>query len=438
MLRRSFLASPLALASPLMAAPPLPTKAELAAYRTKCRQVLLENILPFWYPSTLDRSRGGFHLNHDALGQFQGPAPRMIVTQARMLWFFARLARFGHQPKEMLAAAEHGFRFLRDAMWDKRHGGFFWEVAPDGKPTKPNKHLYGQSFALYALAEYALASGRKEPLNLALKFFDLLEKQSHDGQYGGYVEYFLPDWSTAPPDEPIYMGGAGPGIKLMNTHLHLMEALTTLYRASRSPLVAERLRELMAIESLAVLRKSPVAATDKFNRDWTPRLEPAFARISYGHDIENIWLLADAAAALNTPIHPYRELFEANFAYCRQYGFDETHGGLYYLGNFNQPADDQTKSWWVQSETLVSALTMYRLTSETRYFEVFAKTWAFVDKHQIDWKNGEWHASLPANGELPTSKNLPGKAGPWKGPYHNGRAMIECIALLTELENKTA
>lgn len=428
MLRRSFLFTPLA-----AAAPALPTKAELAAYRAKCRKVLLENILPFWHPSTLDKERGGFHLNHDPQGQFQGPGVRMIVTQSRMLWFFARMARFGHQPKEMLAAAEHGFRYLRDVMWDKKHGGFYWEVNPAGKVTMPNKHLYGQSFALYAMAEYALASGRKEPLALAMRFFDLLEKQSRDRQYGGYVEYFLPDWSTPAPSEPVYMGGEGPGIKLMNTHLHLMEAMTALYRASQEARVAESLRELMAIEALAVIRKAPVAATDKFNRDWTPRLEPEFARVSYGHDIENIWLLVDAAAALKTPIHAYRELFEANFAYCRQYGFDEAQGGFYYLGNFNQPADDRHKSWWVQAEALVSALTMFRLTGNTAYYEVFTKTWDFVEKQQIDSKNGEWHASITADGQ-PRG----GKAGPWKGPYHNGRAMIECMALLEALEAKAA
>jgi mannobiose 2-epimerase len=52
-----------------------------------------------------------------------------------------------------------------------------------------------------------------------------------------------------------------------------------------------------------------------------------------------------------------------------------------------------------------------------------------VRKHQIDWKNGEWwsdvNASLQGRGD---------KGGLWKAAYHNGRAMIECLALLKELE----
>ena len=49
----------------------------------------------------------------------------------------------------------------------------------------------------------------------------------------------------------------------------------------------------------------PGACTDKYNRDWTRRLDSDYARVSYGHDIENVWLLMDACAAVglsNTPL----------------------------------------------------------------------------------------------------------------------------------------
>jgi cellobiose epimerase len=366
MTRRTFSAIPLAAA----AAPLLPTRGELDLLIQRLEKTLVENILSFWFPKTIDPT-GGYLLHHDTEGKPKGPGVRSIVTQSQMLWFFARMARHGHEPRKMLEAAEHGYKFLRDRMWDPKHGGFYWEVDALGKPTKPNKHLYGQSFALFACAEYAQATRRKDVLNFCLDFFNLLEKQSHDPVHGGYVEYFLQDWLNPPVNEPIYIAGSSAGMKLMNTHLHLLEAMTTLLQASANPKVRDRLLELIAIQSSAVIRKPHMAATDKYDRDWSPRLEGDFSTVSYGHDLENIWLLTEAIKATGLQASPYTDLFKANFGYCRKNGFDEDKGGFFHTGPINRPAQDKSKSWWVQSEALVSALTMYQLTSNTEYFEVF-------------------------------------------------------------------
>jgi mannose/cellobiose epimerase-like protein (N-acyl-D-glucosamine 2-epimerase family) len=429
MTRRSFTLIPVVAAA---ASPLLPTRAELDNYIQKFEKTLTENILGFWYPKTIDPA-GGYILNHDLAGKPKGPGSRAIVTQARMVWFYARMARFGHEPKKMLEAADHGYKFLRERMWDSKYGGFYWEVDALGKATKSNKHLYGQAFALYALAEYAMASARKDVREFALSFFNLLEKQSHDPVHGGYVEYFLADWATPPINEPPYVGGGAVGMKLMNTHLHLMEAMTSLYQATRHASVRERLLELISIESNAVIRKPYVAATDKYDRDWSPRIEGDLAKVSYGHDLENCWLLTEANRAAGLPSSPYTDLLRGNFAYCRKYGFDEAQGGFFESGGFDKPATDRRKTWWVQAEALVSALTLYQLTSNTEYFEVFRKTWSFCDKHQIDWSNGDWHSTI-----LPDGTPQGDKAGPWKSAYHNGRAMIESLARLRAIREKTS
>jgi mannobiose 2-epimerase len=343
------------------------------------------------------------------------------------------MARYGHEPNVMLEAAEHGYRFLREKMWDSRNGGFYWEVDALGKATKLNKHLYGQSFALFAMAEYAMASRRKDVLEFSLKFFEVLEKKAHDPVHGGYVEYFLQDWATPPVNEPIYMNGSAAGMKLMNTHLHLLEAMATLYQASRNGVVRNRLIELIAIQSSAVVRKTQMACTDKYDRDWSPRLEGAFSTVSYGHDLENIWLIAEANRVAGFSSSPYVDQFRANFLYCRKNGFDEAAGGFFHTGQLNEMASDKAKIWWVQAEGLVGALTMYQMTNNTEYFEVFRKTWSFCDKQQIDWKNGDWHAAVGPDG-----KARGDKANEWKAAYHNGRAVIECIARLRAIREKTS
>ncbi len=393
-------------------------------YVPKLERNLKENIAPFWYSKSLDHKNGGYIINFGLRGEPKGEGTKMIVTQARTVWLFSRMVRAGYGGSDYLQAADLGYRFLKDKMWDAKNGGFYWEVDPSGKRTLlPRKHLYGQAFALYALAEYYLASGRRDVLDFAIQFFNLLESRSHDTTYGGYIEFFNEDWTTPASEVDSYMRG-GSGFKLMNTHLHLLEALTTFYRASKMPLARERLLELIMIQSNSVVRKSLGVCTDKYERDWTPRLEGDFARVSYGHDIENIWLLIDACNAAGIPNYPFLDLYRTLFDYSLKYGYDQTNGGFFESGAFKRPADSRNKIWWVEAEGLVSALYMYRLTGDTKYREVFEKTYEFIEKYQTDWENGEWHATI-----TPEGKAQGDKAQIWKAGYHNGRAMIECLEI---------
>lgn len=394
-------------------------------YLPKLEKILTENITPFWYDKTLDRVHGGYTINFGQQGQPLGPGTKMIVSQARTVWLFSRLARAGYRPADYLAAAEHGYRFLTEKMWDQEHGGFYWEVDATGnQQLAPRKHLYGQSFGLYAISEYYLASGKPEALDFAVQFFNLLEEKAYDQTYGGYRESFEPDWTETHAGVSTYMG-VPAGLKLMNTHLHLLEAFTTFYRASELPLARERLLELINIQSNTVVRKNIGACTDKYDRDWTPRLDGDYAQVSYGHDIENVWLLMDACNAAGVSNYPFADLYTTLWDYSLAFGYDQVEGGLYYTGAFNEPATNRDKSWWVQAEVLASALHMFRFTNDGKYLSVFQKTFGFVERNMVDWEDGEWHHIIKPDGSVQGNK-----ASPWKAGYHNGRAMIECLEIL--------
>jgi mannobiose 2-epimerase len=414
----------------LLMAPANPAEdnSSLRAYLPKLERILKENIVSFWLSKSLDKKSGGYTINFGPKGEPKGPGTKMIVTQARQVWLFSRLAHEGYGSKEYLDAADLGYRFLIDKMWDQKHGGFYWEVDATGtQKLKPKKHLYGQSFALYAISEYYLASGKKDVLDFALKFFNLLESRSHDKTYGGYTEFFNEDWTTPPADEISYMGST-PGLKLMNTHLHLLEAMTTFYRASKLPLARERLIELINIETSAVVRKELAACTDKYDRDWKPRLEGNYSTVSYGHDIENVWLLIDACDTAGISNYPFLDLYRSLWAYSLKYGYDDDKGGFFYTGRFNQLANNRNKEWWVEAEAIVSSLQMYRLTKDPKYLSIFEQTYNFIEKHQVDWETGEWHATISPDGRPQGDK-----AQPWKAGYHNGRSMIECVKLIKSL-----
>jgi mannobiose 2-epimerase len=411
--------------------PPAPQRAfPPEEARAQLEKLLLENIVPFWYPGVIDEEHGGYRLNHDHQGTWLGPADKALVTQARTAWFFARLHNSPYGRPEHLDAARHGFRFLKERMWDPEHGGFYWSVSNDGSAAvEDRKHLYGQGFALYALAEYVRATGDPEAVDLAGRQFALLEEKAHDDEHGGYLEVFPRDWSRELPERPressTVSRGQARDQKLMNTHLHLMEPFTTYYEVTGDELVGERLRELVLVLSNAVVRKDLGACTDRYERDWTPVLEGDHRRVSYGHDIENVWLLMEAADALGTPNGPLTDLYQTLFDYSLEFGWDEQRGGFFYTGPFEQPSDDRVKSWWVQAEGLISALRMHQLTGDQKYYEVFERTLQWILDEQADWEHGDWHQWIRDGRALEMSKS-----GAWKSPYHNGRAVLECLEVL--------
>ncbi len=407
----------------------------IGALQRRLERLLHENILAFWMPRCLDETHDGYVIGFGPGGEPIDPLTKGIVTQARMLWFFSRLtrsvvvqtddarARFRH-------AAELGYRFLRQKMWDTRQGGFFWELdRSGGEILDSQKHLYGQSFALYGLCEFFLMSRREDVLAFAMEVFDVLEAKAHDKVHGGYIENFKRDWSPAANTQPAVVG-ADARVKLANTHLHLLEAMTLCYEASGAPLVRDRVDELALILSRAVIRDGPVACTDVHERDWTPRLDRGFDRVFYGHNVEIIYILMEANRVTGLPDQPYLDLYRALFANALEFGHDDDVGGFFDSGPLGLPADRREKVWWVQAEALLACLRLFELTGDDLYWDVFERVLDFIEAHQVDWDVGEWHELLDSQGRPAGTK-----AYLWKAAYHNGRAVVECLEALRRLES---
>jgi cellobiose epimerase len=386
--------------------------------------LLLRNLLPFWEPRAIDVRDGGYCLNHDARGRYCGPAQKSLVAQARTLWFFSRIARSAYGREVHLRAARHGFDFLVRHMWDDAYGGFYWRTNSSGQvAVASGKHLYGQAFALFSLSEYAVASGRSEPGDLAEQLFLILDDHAWDHAYGGYREFLARDWSV-PTDRCGYLGHS-PAVKSMNTHLHMLEALTRYASISSNTVARKRLGELCAIISAKVVHNDAVLGAfgvERHARDWTPLREPQDRRASYGHDVETAWMLLDAYTSLGKSETVALELAKALFEHALRFGFDPVGGGFFESGYFGVPADRRAKLWWVQAEGMIGALRMYLATSDAKYARCFLHTLSWIATHQTDWEHGEWHAVIDVHAE--SSGN---KAGPWKAPYHGLRAVLECL-----------
>jgi cellobiose epimerase len=400
---------------------------------------LYNELIPFWDKNGLDNQFGGFLTNIDANGESIEMPEKYLNTQCRMIWWFSQLNML--TPNETNKnKARQGVDFLISYLWDNQHEGWRWKVKRDGSPLDDGKIVYGQSFAIYALADYYLSTGDKRGLEYAEKTFDLLQKYCADTHFGGYYENMEADWTPAP-------GGFGGGDrKGLDTHMHLMEAYTSLYLASGKELHKRKLIEIIRLISEKMVDHEFGSGLNQFDmawktlpainikRTWNAEREgekPAdpTETTSYGHNTELVWLMVRALNAAGEPVEPYKPTFRKLLDNAVKYGVDFEKGGIYRDGLRKGGALVLEKEWWQHTESLVGFLAGFELFQDERYYEAFRVIWNFVDAKMINHEVGEWRRLLDRDGNV-----IDGNIGnEWKVSYHSGRSMVECEKRLKQL-----
>ena len=299
--------------------------------------------------------------------------------------------------------------------YDAEYGGTYWSLNADYTPLDTKKQIYAIAFTIYGLAELNRATGDEEALDYAIKLFHSIEDHSFDTEKDGYFEAFTRTWE---PIEDMRLSEKDANeSKTMNTHLHVIEAYTCLYRVWKDSLLEERLRGLINVFDKYILAENGHLKLF-FDNDWNC----SYDIFSYGHDIEASWLLHESALVLGDKDELAKvEARVPSIVAASTEGFTPEGGMIYEkLGDHI----DGDRHWWVQAEAAVGYFNLWEHFGDQSGLENAIHCWEYIKKDIIDRKNGEWVWSIRPDGSVNTVED---KAGFWKCPYHNGRMCLEII-----------
>jgi len=409
---------------------------EVTRLRDEAENHLVNELLPFWTSRMVDQKNGGFITHFDKDGKDSGEDEKSLIAQTRCLYTLSSAHRAGYGGGKLADLAKHGADFLINKMWDREYEGFYWMMDRKGNVKIDKKIIYGQSFAIYCLSEYTLATGDRRGIEYAERVFDLIQKYCADTMYGGYWEMFERDWTLRGP------GSAGGDRKTLDVHMHLMEAFTALYECTGKDVHRRKLLEVIDILQNRINHPKHRTGIPQFYKDWTIAPQIKFEIIwgwdrftgegkkanvtdntCFGHNAEFAWLLIHALEILRIDNDIFKKDFRTIFDHIINNGIDTEYGGVYVEGPHSGGVSDREKEFWQQAEVLTGLLDALIMFKDPAYWKSYVLVHRFVFDKMINKGVGEWYPLMTREG-VPIWTHM---GHSWKINYHTVRSMVMSI-----------
>ncbi|MDE1236024.1 AGE family epimerase/isomerase [Vibrio aestuarianus] len=365
-------------------------KIDVAASR--CKDWLSSQVLPLWAECAV-RSNGVFEEGLQSDGQpFEEDLIRFRV-QPRQTYVFAHATELGWFDGAELVknAVDNGFDHFRCET-----GEFVFSTSKDLVINNESKNAYEHAFAMLGYAWHFKLTKEESSLENAETYYNWFESALADSENGGFF--------SSTDDKSL---------RSQNPHMHLFEALMTLYEVSGKELWLERASKIYGLFCTKFFNGTNLI--EFFDGNLEPNHELS-ENIDPGHQYEWIWLLNHYEHLTGIDVS---EQIAALKTFAEKYGHSE-------LGLVMDEIKDtgavyrNTSRLWCQTELLKARIALFERNPSEDNESAVADAVALIFKHYLDNANkGSWVDQVNADGN-PVSMNSPAST-----LYHIFLAMAE-------------
>ena len=414
-----------------------------------------QGVINLWETkAAINKAIDGFYGNIDLNGNSSKGYNRNSIQQARQLWAFSTWYLYEDKSNDIKQICYNQYKYLINTFYDPVEKEFFLNEG-DKKSGNEGRRLYNTSFCIFATAQYYLAfkdnpdkevkKSAYDAFMKSMKCFVAMDKRCHDPEYLGYQQ--IPTGNLALNEQQL-----DGGDKENNTHIHILESLTTLYKAYKeggsdyiskisssqisedtkvylSNNLKKRLNEMLVdvvAKKFCAEKNGFAFIRRRFDRKWNLEDNSTF---SFAHDIETSWLMIEAMKVLGKDCSDpglVRKLAKEMIRNVYEHGMVKVGNGYACaaLGNFSDfSVRDYSKDFWQHFEAILGLYTGIRLSSDpveqNKYINRINDIPVYLD---LPVNQGGLKVTISNNMWEYAYRNTLGDE--WKASYHDLRSMI--------------
>lgn len=370
---------------------------------------LLNDTVPFWFPRSFDRERGGFLLMRDSDGSLIDD-DKAVWIQGRATWLLSTLYSTVEKKEEWLDGAKLGLDFLDKHCFDE-DGQMFFHVTRDGQPIRKRRYYFSETFYVIAAAAYAKASGNDVAADNARRVF------------GECIAYASGEKKLPPKFTPTRPSkGIGVPMIMINTAQQLRE---TIGDDRCEPWITKWIEEI----ERDFVKDDIRCVMEQVTPDGSIIDHIDGRTLNPGHAMEGAWFILHEAQHRNNDPHLI-QLGCRMLDYMWERGWDKEHGGiLYFRDVYGKPVQEywqDMKFWWPHNEVIIATLLAYLMTGNEKYAAWHRMVHDYAYRHFYDKQHGEWFGYLHRDGTIAQTA----KGNLFKGPFHLPRQEWYCMQIL--------
>lgn len=365
------------------------------------KQILTENILPFWLDNAIDEENGGIFTCLDREGNIYG-TEKSVWFQGRALWTFSKAYNYVCDDKRYLNAAEKIYKFLPKC--EDSDGRMFFTVTKEGNPIQKRRYYFSETFAAIGCAQFFKATGDENVWKNAEKYFNMAKK-------------CFDNPAMNEPKLRTSLKALSPVMIMLSTARVMAECAPCKEKYDK--LCDKYVKDILdggfiSYENKVLLEN--VSEDGKFVDTPTGRL------VNPGHSLETAWFLMIEGLLNNDD--KILEAAKYIVDITMPVGLDKEHGGIIaFCDALGKPATSlewDMKLWWPQNEAIIANRLAYEIFKEEKYKNNYEMLLEYAFDKFSDNEYGEWYGYLHYDSTV--SNHLKGNI--FKGPFHLPRMLM--------------